>query len=111
VPKKKDIKILGSVEFTKFYDMLALKDPLKSDIGQAMDQLKQNPVLGDRIQMVLWPKKYVKKYDINNLYRYSLGSKWRMIYTLVGDASGLVCIILGVMDHKEYDKLFGYRTS
>jgi len=45
VSKKKDIKILGSVEFTKFYDTLALKDPLKSDIDQAMDQLKQNPVL------------------------------------------------------------------
>jgi len=98
VSKKKDIKILGSVEFTKFYDTLALKDPLKSDIDQAMDQLKQNPVLWDRIQMVLWPKKYVKKYDINNLYRYSLGKveddlyisrrcKWFGLYNTWGDGS------------------------
>jgi len=108
---KKNISVLGSKEFTAFYKSLKPNDPLKKNIDEAMDLLKQNPAIGDRIPEKLWPKKYIKKYDINNLFRYSLGSNWRMIYTIVGDSNQMVCAILEVLDHKNYDILFGYKTS
>lgn len=80
-------------------------------LDEAMDMLKQNPMIGDRIEKKLWPKKYIRKYGINNLLRYPLGRDFRMIYTVLGDSKEIACVILDVLDHKEYDKLFGYATS
>lgn len=108
---KKNIIVSGSVEFTRFYKSLGKTDPLKSQLDEAMDLLKKDPVIGNRIQTSLWPKKYVKKYGINILYRYRVGSNWRIIYTVLGKPDGLVCVILEVLDHKNYDNLFGYKTS
>ena len=108
---KKNIGVSGSKEFTAFYKSLEPNDPIKKNIDDAMDLLKQNPTIGDRIPEKLWPNKYIKKYGINNLFRYSLRSNWRMIYTIMGYSNEIVCSILEVLDHKNYDILFGYKTS
>ena len=108
---KKNIGVVGSKEFSAFYKSLKPNNPLQKNINDAMDLLKQNPTIGHRIAEKLWPKKYIQKYGINNLFRYSLGSNWRMIYTIVGDSNEMVCSILEVLDHKSYDILFGYKTS
>jgi len=108
---KGSITVSGSKEFTKFYRKLKEQSPLKQKLDTAIDLLKKNPNSGDRIKANLWPAKYIKKYCINNLYRYSLGSNWRMIYTLVGQSDKVNCVILETLDHKEYDNLFGYKTS
>ncbi len=76
-----------------------------------MDQLKKKPTMGDRIQTQLFPAKYVRKYGIRNLYRCPLDSNYRMLYTLVSKSDTIYCVILEVLAHKEYDKLFGYKTS
>lgn len=108
---KSNIIISGSKDFAKFYSNLPKTVPLKKHLDDAMDLLKKNPSTGNRIKTKMWPVKYIKKYDINNLYRYSLGSGWRMIYTIIGQQDRLNCIILEVLDHRNYDKLFGYKTS
>lgn len=41
----------------------------------------------------------------NELDRY-----WRLIYTLQGDTVRLFCIVLEVLEHKKYDRKFGYHT-
>jgi len=103
--------VSGSKEFTKFFKGLKKEDPLRQKLDDAMDLLKKDPNTGNRIKARLWPAKYIKKYAINNLYRYPLGSNWRMIYTITGQVDAINCIILEVLDHKNYDKLFGYKTS
>lgn len=108
---KNNIIVSGSKDFAKFYSNLPKTSPLKAQLDNAMDLLKKNPSTGNRIKTRMWPAKYVKKYNINNLYRYSLGSGWRMIYTIIGQQDRLDCVILGVMDHRSYDKMFGYKTS
>lgn len=108
---KRNVSVRGSPKFTKFYFSLEANGPLKRIIDGAMDKLKSNPTLGDKIEKKLWPKKYVRGYGINNLFRYRLGSNLRMIYTILSEDDQIVCVILEVLVHKEYDKLFGYKTS
>jgi len=108
---KKKIRVSGSKEFERFYKSLNANEELKRYIDDAMDSLKEEPAIGNKIEKKLWPKKYVKNYGTNNLFRYSIGSNWRMIYTIIGDGNEITCAILEVLTQKEYDNIFGYMTT
>ncbi len=43
-------------------------------INRALDDLKQNPLCGIKIPKKLWPKEYVQKYSVTNLWKYNLPS-------------------------------------
>jgi len=34
-----------------------------------------------------------------------------MLYTLRGEAVQILCIVLQIIDHKKYDRIFGYRKK
>ena len=80
-------------------------------INKGIAKLVQNSASGIKIPKKYWPKEYTKKYNINNLWKINLDNYWRMIYTIVGDEIKLVSIVLEVLDHKKYDRKFGYKTS
>ena len=77
-------------------------------VNKAINQLKENPFCGIKIQQRLIPEIYRKKYTVDNLWKYNLNDYWRLIYTLVGDKFVIVSVILEWMDHKKYDRRFGY---
>ncbi len=77
-------------------------------IGRALDDLKEDPFTGIKIPSKLWPREYVRKYMINNLWKYDLPNGWRLIYTVKGDAIQIVSIILEWFDHKSYERRFNY---
>ena len=54
-------------------------------IKKAIDDLKINPFCGIRIPKKLWPKEYIIKYQITNLWKYNLPNYWRLTYTIIGD--------------------------
>lgn len=108
---RKKVGVSGTKEFVRFYRKLNPNDKLKKQIDEAMDLMKSDPAAGDKIEKHLWPKQYMDKYGINNLFRYELGRKCRMIYTIMGDPEEIVCIVIDVLSHKEYDERFGYKTS
>lgn len=67
--------------------------------------IKKNPFYGNNI-----PKKLIpKQYSVTNLWRVELSHFWRMLYTIRGDTIEIVCFILEIVDHKKYEKLFGYK--
>ncbi|MBR9692707.1 hypothetical protein GOV07_02115 [Candidatus Woesearchaeota archaeon] len=72
--------------------------------------LKENPQFGNPIRKQLIPKE-LKKLEITNLYRVELANYWRMLYTVEGDSNNIFVIILRIIDHKEYDRLFGYKKK
>lgn len=72
--------------------------------------LRDNPQFGQPIRKELTPAKF-KKLGITNLYRVELSNYWRMLYTIEGDTISIYVFILTISDHKEYDKLFGYRKK
>lgn len=78
-------------------------------IEKGIAKLVEKHQAGQKIQKKLWPKYYVQKYGINNLWRLQLDKYWRMIYTLIGEKVRIVTVILEVLDHKEYNKRFGYK--
>jgi hypothetical protein len=80
---------------------------LLNSIKYKFEILKTNPFYGDSI-----PKKLIpKKINEPNLWRIELASFWRMIYTIQGDEVKVACFILEILDHKKYNKLFGYKRK
>lgn len=84
---------------------------LLRSIKQKIDFIKANPFYGDNIAKEIIPKEYAVKYNAKNLWRAELTNYWRMLYTIKGDQIEIICFVLDIMDHKEYDKKFGYRKK
>jgi len=77
-------------------------------VNSGLDVLKGNMFAGARIERDKFPRYYVQKYGVNNLYKFNLNSRMRLIYTLVADESGVAVVVLEIMDHKKYEERFGY---
>ncbi len=84
---------------------------LKS-IDQKIELIKANPHYGDGVPKNLIPKKYILQYGVTNLFRVELPNFWRMLYTLTaGGEIEIIAFILDIIDHKAYDKKFGYKKK
>ena len=79
-----------------------------NSINRTTEILKSNPQFGDPVPKRLIPKSLVKE-EIQNLYRVELSNFWRMLYTIEGNKVEILVVVLKIMNHKEYDKLFGYK--
>lgn len=77
-------------------------------IDNAINDLKKNPDCGIKISKKLWPKEYIQKYEITNLWKYNLPNAWRLVYTIEADEVRIVSIILEWFSHKEYERKFKY---
>ncbi|MBN2422448.1 type II toxin-antitoxin system YoeB family toxin [Candidatus Woesearchaeota archaeon] len=88
----------GKYESKKLYNL----------IERAISDLKKDPFCGIRIQKKLWPKDYIQKYDVTNLWKYNLPNAWRLIYTVKADEINIISIILEWFNHKDYEKRFNY---
>ena len=93
----------------------ALTSKIERSIFNAIHQKKEfliaNPHYGDPLAKRLIPVEYVQKYGVTNLFRVELPNYWRMLYTLIeGEMeTEIVAFVLDIIDHKEYDKTFGYK--
>ncbi|GAI89960.1 unnamed protein product [marine sediment metagenome] len=75
---------------------------------RAIDDLKKNPTCGTKIPRKLWPKYYIKEYQITNLWKYDLPNAWRLIYTILEDKVMILNVILEWFSHKDYERKFRY---
>ncbi len=82
---------------------------LLKSIERTRDILKENPQFGIPIPKKQIPAKLIVEYDIKNLYRVELSNYWRMLYTIEGNQVEIFLFVLNIVDHKEYNKLFGYK--
>lgn len=80
-------------------------------IEKGINKLKYNYKYGDHVSKEKIPKEYIEKYSVKNLWKLDLSSFWRLIYTVRGTEIEVISIILEVLDHKKYDRKFGYKTS
>ncbi|MBT3583249.1 type II toxin-antitoxin system RelE/ParE family toxin [Candidatus Woesearchaeota archaeon] len=99
-------KLKDEFEFLK--DNKFEDNQLYEFIKRAIDDMKQNPNCGTKIPKKLWPKEYIQKYDITNLYKYDLPNAWRLVYTIETDKVQIISIILEWFNHKDYEKRFRY---
>jgi hypothetical protein len=114
----KTIRVILSPEAEEVYKYLNREAPnsktermLLNAINKKVGLIKANFHYGDPIAKNLIPEEYRLKYGITNLFRVELPSFWRMLYALK-DGEGrveIIAFVLDIMDHKKYDKKFGYR--
>ena len=77
-------------------------------ILRAIDDLKNNSYCGIQIPKRLIPKEYIKKYGLDNLWKYDMPKGWRLVYTVVRDEVLILSVILEWFDHKNYERRFKY---
>ena len=82
---------------------------LLRSINRVRDLLKQNPFAGDQVKKKQIPPKYIQKFDIDNVWRIELADRWRLVYTITGNQIEIITFIMDIFDHKDYDKVFGYK--
>jgi hypothetical protein len=56
----------------------------------------------------LFPKSYIKKYGIDNLWKYDLPTGWRLLYSVKAEEIVVLAIILEWLPHKKYERRFNY---
>ena len=101
--------VFVSQELEDDFNSLKSNDPIKKAITRAIRDLRQNAFTGIQIPKRLFPKEYVQKYKITNLWKYDLARSWRLLYTVTADNEvELISAILEWFDHKDYERRFGY---
>jgi len=116
----KPVKIILSSEAEEVYTFLIAESPnsktessILNAFNKKKDLIKLNPHYGDPIAKRLIPKEYSIKYGVTNLFRVELPYYWRMLYTLTNDESevNIIGFVLDILNHKEYNKKFGYKNE
>jgi mRNA-degrading endonuclease RelE of RelBE toxin-antitoxin system len=116
----KKVRVIFSPEAEEVYKYLnenATDSKTENMILKAVHKkigfIKANSHYGDPIAKKLIPEEYKIKYGVSNLFRVELPQFWRMLYTLTnGDSEiEIIAFVLDIIDHKEYDKKFGYKSN
>ena len=84
---------------------------LLKSIDREIGNLKIDPQKGKHIPRRNIPKQAVMRYKTDKLWKLDLVGFWRMVYTITGDNVKIITFILEIMDHDEYNKVFGYRSK
>lgn len=82
---------------------------LLRSINRIIDLLKKNPFAGNQIPKRQIPRKYIIEYNADNIWRIELTNRWRLIYTITGNRVEIISFIIDILDHKDYDRVFGYK--
>ncbi len=109
----KEVRILLKGQARKAYiELKKRKDKEARTILNSIERmksiLKENPQFGNPIKKELIPAE-LKKIGIGNLYRVELSNYWRMLYTIEGSRIDIFLFVLKIVNHKKYNKLFGYK--
>jgi len=131
VEKRVTIKLLGEAKD----DYLRLQETVKQEMAQGVTKsfhqtllhsidskfalLKADYSYGIQIPRKQIPKKYLVEYEVTNLWKVDLSGYWRLIYTLKQPQReeteiAIITIwldVLDIIDHPEYNKVFGYRKK
>ncbi|MBD3252429.1 hypothetical protein GF386_01730 [Candidatus Pacearchaeota archaeon] len=115
----KQVKVILSPEAKEVFEYLnkesnnsKIERSILNAIKQKSDLIKANPHYGKPVRKSLIPKEYVEKYGVTNLFRVELPNFWRMLYTLTDGETTIeiISFVLDIIDHKEYNKKFGYKS-
>ncbi len=101
-----DLKVKAAFERLK--DSKVEGKLLHERIVKATQNLEENAFCGIQIRKRLIPKEYVRRFGIDNLWKYNLSADWRLLYTVKRDKVTVLSIILEWLPHKEYEKRFRY---
>lgn len=83
---------------------------IKNTVCEIISTLKSDNIVGEHVKKKQIPKYYVRKHNIQSLYRVALPKRWRLTYSIIEfEVKGEFGILmLELMDHDQYNKRFGY---
>ncbi len=83
--------------------------PLRDAVQNVITQLQNDIPIGNHIHKSQIPKYYIRKHNVQVLFRVDMPHYWRLIYTIftLKDHAKRV-ILLELFDHDGYNKRFGY---
>lgn len=106
---KPAVRVRGSKDFLAVFQALNQSSAQYKVIDEVLSALKENVLVGVKVPKRQWPKAYVNKYGINNLYKLDLRGGSRLTYTIVAEGRGCSALVLDHFStHKEYELFFGY---
>jgi len=114
----KSVRVILSKEAQNAYELLnknakfsKVEKSLLNSINKKVELIKENIHYGEPIAKNLFPREYIEKYGIKNLFRIELPNYWRMLYTLTNGESEIeiISFVLDFINHKDYNKKFGYK--
>ena len=79
-----------------------------NQLNTAFDIISLNPFSGIQVPKRLIPKMYITKYGIGNLWKFNFYKNWRLMYSVAGNGTQVVTLVLEWLPHKEYERRFGY---
>jgi hypothetical protein len=91
-----------------------LKDSTTEDkrlykwLNRAFDDIKEDYTCGILIPKKFIPSSYIKKYGIDNCWKYDLPSGWRLLYSVKAKEILILAIIIEWLSHKKYERRFNY---
>ena len=108
---KTPLEVRGTRDnFIPFYKSLDPNSKLCKSITDTIDLIRREPIRGDHVEHNKIPEYYIKKFKIKTLFRIELIDYWRLLYSIHSfDDVGMGILVLEALDHKKYNKRFGYR--
>ena len=101
-------EVFLSKELNDYYLKIGEGHKHRKWIDEMVRILRETPFSGDHIKRRLIPLKY--KRAVKTLFRYQHPEGYRSIFTLTKDNQAVFqIVILEFLDHKQYDRLFGYN--
>lgn len=91
------------------FNKLDESNELKKHIKRAIADIQKNAFSGIQIPKRLIPSIYIKKYDVENLWKYDLPNGWRLVYSILTPSKiEILSVILEWFNHKAYERRFRY---
>lgn len=95
-------------DFIPFYTRLDKNSAIYRKIKNVIDDLKNDHVVGIRLKRKQIPKYYIRKHDVNAIYKVDLPNYFRLIYGILVIHGEKKALLMELFDHDKYNKRFGY---
>ena len=106
--KPADGVVFAEDKTEKSFNSLPENHWLKKAIKKTIKKLREDVFYGEKIKRGLIPKRYIQKYQIDNLYWCQLPNAWRLVYSVEADNIEILAMIIEYFDHKGYERRFRY---
>ncbi|MGI0069059.1 MAG: hypothetical protein ACREAN_02245 [Nitrosopumilaceae archaeon] len=95
-------------DFMPIYNALPQDEPLFKTVRDVIENLKSDKIVGKHLKREQIPKYYLKKHDVNAVYKVDLPGYWRLIYGITAIHGEKMALLMELFDHEKYNKRFGY---
>jgi len=103
------MNVLGDKkDFDSVFSNLSKNSALFKNVQGVINNLKNNVVVGERIQFAKIPKYYTSRHGVDNAFHIYLSEGMRLIYSITLFRGEKTAFLMELTDHKKYERRFKY---